>query len=792
MSQELLNGEDDISIKEILLPYTRKWFWFLLSTIIAIIATFIYLRYTPPQYETNTTILIKDKTDSGFSSDLDPFRNLGIFKKFSKGKIENELAILQSRRIISKTIEELNYNIRYELEGRVITNEIYPNTPFQITYFRYKDSIFEKTKIPQIRVTIISSSQFELENELENLGIFNFGEKIDLQEVSFTLIPSYIPNGSIELFVNHTYIISYYETLDLALNYQNAVEIIYDDENSSNVVTLRLVSKVKSKARDFLNELIRQYNLDAADDENQISLKTAEFIDSRIAIIIKGLDSVETNKEEFKVQNRLTDIETESQIILAGATEFSNKQVEYYTQIEVIESLLDYLKEDESIKLLPANIGLDEGGDLNNSIDYFNQLVIERNRLLRTSTEQNPIVINIENQIITYRESIIESLRNKHKALKVALRDLNNQENKFNSRLTKVPAQEKYFRDIVRQQEIKEELYIFLLKQREQASIKLATTTVKAKIIDTALSSKSPIYPKKEVFYLGSVLVGLMIPFMLIYFHTLLKTSVENRKDVEKELKGLSLIGEIPNIKGDADHIVRVNDRSVLAESFRILRTNMQYFFINKLAEDTSKTIFVTSTIKGEGKTLVAFNLALTLSYTGKKVALVGADIRNPQVQRYLPKKDRKHQGLTEYIMRQNLGIDEVIVPSEFNDLDIVLSGVIPPNPAELLLQKRVGQFFEELKSSYDYVIVDTAPTMLVTDTLLFCKYSDVILYVIKANYTDKKLLEFPKDAVEDGRLKNVALVLNGVTMNNFGYGNKYGYAYSKEKPSLKERIFGV
>jgi capsular exopolysaccharide synthesis family protein len=266
---------------------------------------------------------------------------------------------------------------------------------------------------------------------------------------------------------------------------------------------------------------------------------------------------------------------------------------------------------------------------------------------------------------------------------------------------------------------------------------------------------------------------------------------VENRKDVEKELKDLSLIGEIPKIKGDSNQIIQLNDRSILAESFRILRTNLQYFFINKMKEDKHRAIFVTSTIKGEGKTLVAFNLALTLSYSGNKVALVGADIRNPQLQRYLSKDIRNHKGLTDFIMREDIGINELIAPTEFNNLDIVLSGAIPPNPAEILMQPRVETFFTELKANYDYIIVDTAPAMLVTDTLLISKYGDVTLYVIKANFTDKKLLEFPKEATSDGRLKNVALVLNGVAMNNFGYGNKYGYAYTKEKPSLKERLFG-
>jgi len=788
MNQELKNEFEEPSLNDLLRPFIRRWVWFVVSVFLLLTSSYVYLRYTAPKYETKATVLVKDRTDNGLSSDLDPFKNLGIFKRFSKGKLENELAILNSRRIISKVIEKLDFNVKYEVEGRVITNEVYPNSPIKAIFTPIIDG--DLADIPKLKVTIVSNTDYELSDDSEIYGVFNFGEKASLPMVDLLILPNDNFLDSKEPIIGKTIIVSYRETIALALAYQEKMEIINDVDNS-NVVSINIQSTVKRKSEDFIDELVRQYNLDAAEDQNAIAIKTSEFIDSRIKIIIKDLDSVEINKQKFKTKNKLTNIEAESQIVLTGATEFSNKQVEFYTKIVVMESMLKLLEDSKSIQLLPANIGVEEG-DLTNAVNYYNQLVLERNRLLRNSTSQNPIVINIENQIIDYRASIINSLSNKLIAFKIALKDINKQENKFNSRLSKVPEQEKYFREIVRQQEIKEQLYIFLLKQREEASIKLATTTLKAKVIDVAYSSKDPITPNKRVIYMGASLIGLLIPFLIIYSRNLLNTRVENRKDIERELKGFSLIGEIPIIKKVDDQIIRVNDRSVLAESFRILRTNLQYFFINKVKDNESKAIFVTSTIKGEGKTLTAFNLALTLSYSGNKVALVGADIRNPQLQRYLPKEDRKHQGLTEFIVDSDLGINEVIVPSEFENVDIVLSGVIPPNPAELLLQDRVGEFFKELKEIYDYIIVDTAPSMLVTDTFLISKYSDIMLYVIKANHTDKKLLEFPNDAVKDGKLKNVALVLNGVSMNNFGYGNKYGYAYSKEKPSFKERFFGL
>lgn len=290
---------------------------------------------------------------------------------------------------------------------------------------------------------------------------------------------------------------------------------------------------------------------------------------------------------------------------------------------------------------------------------------------------------------------------------------------------------------------------------------------------------------------MGALLAGLLVPFGGIYSFNLLNTKVKGRKDVERHLKSVPIIGEIPKVqKGDSD-LIKHNDQSIMAEAYRIFRTNLQYLFINKLEKnEEGKSLIVTSTIKGEGKTFVAFNLALTLALTGKKVVLVGADIRNPQLQRYLPEHLKAKKGLTEYIVYEDLQVADVVAQSEYNEnLNIIVSGAIPPNPAELLMQKRTSTLVEELRKQYDYIILDTAPAMLVTDTILINKLADITLYVVRADYTDRRLLDFAKDAIEDGRLTNVAMVLNNVALNNFGYGNKYGYAYSREERSLLKRI---
>jgi len=460
------------------------------------------------------------------------------------------------------------------------------------------------------------------------------------------------------------------------------------------------------------------------------------------------------------------------------------------TQMELSNTMIDYMKNADRDELLPANIGI-SNESVGSAVNNYNELILYRNKLLQTSTPKNPVVKSVNEQIAQMRNSILESLENSKNALRIAMKDLNMQENIISSKISQVPAKEKIFRGIERQQTIKEQLYLFLLQQREEASIALAATADRAKIVDSAYGPQEPVSPKKSLIYLGALLAGLLVPFGGIYSFNLLNTKVKGRKDVERHLKSIPIIGEIPKVqKGDSD-LIKHNDQSIMAEAYRIFRTNLQYLFINKLEKnEEGKSLIVTSTIKGEGKTFVAFNLALTLALTGKKVVLVGADIRNPQLQRYLPEHLKSKKGLTEYIVYEDLQVADVVAQSEYNEnLNIIVSGAIPPNPAELLMQKRTSTLVEELRKQYDYIILDTAPAMLVTDTILINKLADITLYVVRADYTDRRLLDFAKDAIEDGRLTNVAMVLNNVALNNFGYGNKYGYAYSREERSLLKRI---
>ncbi|MBW2937429.1 polysaccharide biosynthesis tyrosine autokinase [Aureisphaera sp. CAU 1614] len=784
---------NELSVREILEQYTRYWYLFIFGVIIAASLAFIYLRYTTVSYLSKGTIIIKDEKSDGGAEELAAFSNLGGFlSRFKSSKIENEIAIFKSKRIIKEVIIALDLNILYESVGTIKTTELYQYKPFQVQYLSINDSLGEPNRmIPKLYFEIENETQYKVYNESNSIeGVYTFGTKVDLPFGSITVIPNLDNATKFKSFISKTVSVSYRDVDKVAAVFQRSLNVA-NELNNSNVVVISMQSPVRSKAEDFINELVFQYNRDAIEDRGQVAKKTSDFIDSRLEIITKELDSVETNKESFKSSNRLTNIEAQAQLILENASDFEKRQFNVNTQIELANTMIDYMENSSNNDLLPSNIGI-EGGDVSESVNNYNELVLQRNRLLKSSTAKNPVVVNVNDQIEEIRQNILNSLKNTTNSLKVSLRDLNFQESVLNSKLSKVPTNEKIYRGIERQQGIKEQLYLFLLQQREEAAISLAVTAPKAKVVDKAYSSSTPVSPKKSLIYLGSILAGLLVPFLFIYSRDLLNNKISNRRDIETGISNLNLIGEIPKLKKDEEQLIQLNDRSILAESFRILRTNLQYLFINKL-ENTHKsnTVFVTSTIKGEGKTFVAFNLALTLALTGKKVVLVGGDIRNPQLHRYLPRELQNQPGLTEFIMDASIKARDIASKSSENEnLSIVLSGAIPPNPAELLMLDRTKQFFEELREDYDFVVVDTAPSMLVTDTILINKLADVTLYVFRANYTEKRLLEFVNDAIEDGRLLNVAGVLNNVSLSNFGYGNKYGYSYSDEKPSFKNRLF--
>ncbi|HEA30870.1 MAG TPA: polysaccharide biosynthesis tyrosine autokinase [Leeuwenhoekiella sp.] len=783
IEEQAHGAQDDLTLKEQLQLYIRYWPWFLVTVILMIFAAFLYLRYTNNSYQSQATILIKDSKNSELS-ELAAFEDLGIGNVgLSKSEFENEIEILKSKRLTRQVVEELDLNVNYFREGNIKTAELFDKSPITLKILRGQDIL---SKPVSIWLWPKSSNAFDLRVGDEGpRNTYNFGDKITLNFGEITVIPRPLELKEYLRDEPYTIVVNIQSVEDAVLSTRKNINVQAINKNSS-VIELSTTSGVKNKSETILNSLISAYNADATLDKKLVSKNTAEFIDQRLALISQELDSVEKNKVTFKEEKSVTNIETEGQLFLENASDFNKRQLEVETQKEVLNTMISYLEEQKN-KLLPTNLGLDEEG-VSLLVQNYNDLVLERDRLMTSATPENPTVINLTNQIEQLRENVLQSLYQLQRSIGITEKDINAQQGRIKGKISAIPGIERLYRDIERQQGIKESLYLYLLQKREETAISLAVTTPKAKIVDSAYSLKAPISPKPKIIYLGSLIAGLLIPFLLIYTRNLLDTKIHNRLDVENELPQIPILGELPQLVAKEKETIKLNDRSVLAESFRILRTNLSYL-LKSQKHTASKVLYVTSTIKGEGKTFTAFNLALSLNSTGRSVLILGADIRNPQLHRYIGKPEGT-KGLSEYLYDEKVDIDAITNDLEINrhHMKIILSGRIPPNPAELLMSDRYGELIEDARKRYDYIIVDTAPTMLVTDTLLISQYADLTLYVSRAEFTDKKLLNYPKELYTDKKLNNMAFVVNNVSYANFGYGTKYGYGYGVEQESWIKR----
>jgi len=531
------------------------------------------------------------------------------------------------------------------------------------------------------------------------------------------------------------------------------------------------------------------YNKDAIADKNLVSKNTAQFITERLTIITKELSSIEKNIETFKTKNKLTDITSDSELFLQNVSDNEKSLLQMNTQLQLVNYMNTFIKKHDNTKdLIPANLGFTDVSIGELTIKY-NELVLQRNRIFKGSTLKNPVIINIDQQLVSLKQNLTESLKNLKSSVKISLRELNRQGKKLSVQIASVPKQEREFRTMKRQQKIKEALYLYLLQKREEANISLAVTVANAKIIDPAFSTKLPVSPRHKIIYLVGLLLGLLIPFIIIYVRDLFDTKIHGRKELEDKLD-IPILGDIPKVNVESEKIIVKDDRSSIAEAFRLLRTNLDFMLAKK--NTSCKSIFVTSTLSNEGKSFIAINLAKTLAFSDKKVLLIEMDLRVPKIGEYMGLKNKI--GLTHYITNQELTINDIIISySKINNLDIIRSGVIPPNPAELLMNNRVGQLFEEAKKKYDYIVVDTAPVSLVTDTLLLSNYADLFIYTVRANYLDKRLLNIPKTLYKEKRLINMALLLNDAdSKKGYGYGYGYGYGNTVAKKSWWKWIFNM
>jgi len=763
--------ESDFDLKAEIYKYIAYWKLLLLGLLLGGSIAYLYNRYTIPQYWTQASLMILKDSESNVASALPS--GGGSILTFGDNSLDNQIVTLKSKRLVEKVVDELNHNISYFIEGNVITIEAYKSSPVLIQFIT-PDSIVNTTS-KTLFITPKSDTDFNLVDESRAYEkTHEIGEIIELDGLKFTIVPRSGANASFK--DSKTVQINISSVNTVAGNYISKLDIVPKGK-AADILSLGIVQEDSRKSEDFLNNLMYQFNADGVADKRQVALSTTEFIQDRLELITSELDSVEGGMADFKRENQFMDVASGAQEFISKSTQAEQQVFDIETQLMIIKSIEDLLNKREEYQLLPASLGIQDGG-ISGLISTYNSLVLERNAYLRTSTPQNPVVATITAQLDSLRENLTDNIRSSVSSLNIQLGVLNQLDKSSQNKFSAFPGMEKGMRGIERQQQIKEQLYLFLLQRREEAAIAFAVTSPVAKVIDPSYTFPSPVDPKPWLILVGGFLIGLILPLLILFVKFMLDTKVHHKGDLVPLTKHVPFLGEIPKITGEINEIIQLNDRSPLAESFRILRTNLAYLMKAK-KENRGEIIYVTSTIKGEGKTFVSYNLARTLATTKKKVILIGADIRNPKLHRYID-APLDSKGLSDYLYDLEIQPQDIISSSQEPEIkvDLILSGAIPPNPAELFMNDRMENLFKVLTQSYDFIIVDTAPTMIVTDTLLISPLADTTLYVTRAGYTEKKLLDFPKDLKQQGKLKGLAVILNDVDYSKFSYGAKYGYSY--------------
>lgn len=763
---------DGGQIKREIQRYLRWWPLFLGGLLLGLTIAWIYLRYATPQYMSKSSLYLKSASaKSGEIMGLQDFQNMALPSGLMSNEVDNEISVLKSKPLLYNVVTSLGLEVKVINEGNVKEAELYETSPFTGKLLTLQDP--RSFRSQSYTITPLGATGYKLQGgQKEISGTFGIPVKTDYG--------SFVLNRRSNIQFNKALTLQIVNPRLVADQVEASINVIVPQKKSS-IMELSRVGVNPLRSEDILNELMRQYNADAIRDKNAEAMATADFIDERLDLITEELGGIENQKENFKEANKIADLQTQAQMSLQNASENTRKMMEIGTQLEMVDSVLRIANSSNNDQLLPTNVGMP--GGLEGVINEYNQLVLTRNRTLRQATPSNPAVQQFNRDIASMRELIRDNLRKSRASLQISMNQIQEEINKSGSSLSQFPRQERVFRSIERQQNLKEALFLYLLQKREETSIALSVNTPKAKIVNPAYTLGAPVAPKKNIVYLAAALLGLLLPGAFLYTRFALDTYVHSRRQIREAMPEVPVIGEIPNAGEEGNEVVRINDFSSFAESFRIMLTNMK-FILKEPAPGNASVLLVSSSVKGEGKTTISVNTALTLAQN-RKVLLIGADIRNPQFKRFM---SLPGTGLSDYLASSELSIQEVIEPSGLHpNLSVVPSGSIAPNPTELLASRKFETMLAEVRPHYDYIVIDSAPMLMVSDTFNLLGYMDMLLYVMRAEHTDKEMFEFARQLHSDNAKGKFAIVLNDVSNIHLSYGNKYGYGYYTEGPVKKK-----
>lgn len=762
--------EQSIDLIKLLISCLHRWWWFVIAVFVCLAVAFFYLKRQTPQYAVSGSIMIRNDQNSGpmFQTEMLDLMGYSGYKS-----VMDEVEILSSYTIMEQTVKALNLQTDYRKKSGLRWVGQYPTPDIAVSY------------PPEFLDTIKAGVGISIERTEEAYEVKVACRKLKSEHTLTTLSePVQTCAGLITFMEIHPlepgdemHIATYpVPAITDAYRAQVLCEAKDAKMERSNIITLSCNSDLPGRAIDVITKMVELYNMDAVLDKNIMATNTAEFINDRLNIITLELDTVERAVESYMQQNGLTDIDQELRLALTTKDAYQRQQTEYEMQINLLNYIQEYLADPKNEhSLIPGNLGITDQS-LAALMHEYNALLLNRMKITRSATEDNPKLAQVDQQLAQLRGGIITSIRNNKEGLIISKNDITRKDEQYNRLIRQVPAKERQYMEIKRQQEIKEKLFIYLYEKREENALTLASTVMPAKVVDKPRSSSRPVAPRKSMILLVALMIGFAIPFGIIFIMNYFNHEIQDRKEFQQVVKA-PFLGEIIIDKDGKHIVVDKSSNTVSAEMFRTVRTNMKFM----LPDKPCPVLLVTSALNGEGKSFVALNTAVSMALLGKRVILVGLDIRKPVLADYIGIPF--HGRLTSYLLDNSVSVDELIRPSGVVDgLDVAPSGVVPPNPAELIQSPRLKSLFDELRTRYDLIIVDTAPVTLVSDTFHLAPLADMTLFVTRANYTSREMLPFIEEIYEEKRLPNMACVLNGIevgkTYGHYGYGHTYGYGH--------------
>ncbi len=760
---------DQIMVRDLIYKYLSKWYWFVLGVIVCLSIAFLYFKITNVKYQVQSTITLrKDKGMAGMF-DMPMVEGLGLSNSSSK-EVEDEMQVLMSKSVTRHMIKSLGIETEYFKKDGLRYVELYPLCPVKlIVPMGYNDT----TKVPTIEFTLKQNKDGYVVEFESRSGSITF----TLKTINSSLATPYgvfklvqvapIKSGDVYCIKSHS-------VKSLIDRYTTEVKISTVNKKSNGIL-LSSISACPQKTEVILNKLVELYNLDAVIDKNQLASNTAKFIEERLKLISADLLTQEVKVENYKKVNKLTDLESEAGLFLEASSDYEKKLAEIETQLNLVVYIESYVKDNRNqYSTVPLNLGVKDESVLTVMQEY-NKALLERMRILRSSNDKNPVITQMEMQLKEMRSNILLTMASVKEGLKISKNDLLQKGKQFDSKIKAVPTQERQYIEIKRQQEIKEKLYLFLLQKREENALSLASTVPSAKTIDAAYTLTKPVSPKM-IIYVFALVIGLLIPILIIYVIDLLNDKISDKKEFKK-LVHAPYIGSLMLSKDAERVVVKEGKTNTLVEMFRLVRTNLQFMLSGK----KSPVVLVTSSVSGEGKSFISINLSMSLALTNKKVILVGLDIRNPMLGDYM--HIAKDKGATLYLSDNSYKVTDLIISSGFHPLlDVLPAGPIPPNPSELLMNGRLDEMIHELKQLYDYIILDSAPVGMVSDTFLINRVVDNTVFVSRQDYTPREMVDLINDVYETKKLNNMSVVLNGIDEASSGFGHGYGYGYGRKE----------